>query len=243
MPLHTVDISEPPILFHAADAIAIPVNAEPEKSYTPVRIFVAEDVRTTRLSPQVNPSDFARRVGIWQTALTSESPELGIDYEISPWIAAGVRAGDARFIQEEHISHLESKAGGYGHLTSEVTETALVDPFANWACAAATYTPNPGERMEYSFTAAAGDIFLSGLSPTVLGEAAATYKFSDALGLRASLSYQAAWVTSSAPISDFPQTKSNVANSSVAGSSIQSVTSKLYPSQSLGFSVGVSFHP
>ena len=236
---HTIEVSELPAQFHAAGAIPIPVTAEQENSYTPVRVFLVENDRVLRLSPQAHPSDFARHYGLWQSSVTTESPELGIDYEVTPWVAFGLRVGGARFIQEQQILHMETRSGSYSHLTSAVIETALLDPFAPWACAAATYTPNPGERLQYSFTAAAGDVFVSGFSPTVLGEAAAVYKVNDAIGLRASFSYQAAWVTSANPIlTSAPQVSSNV-----SGSSIQSVTTTSYPSQSLGFSLGVTFHP
>jgi len=237
--LRAIEVSQPPAMFHAAGAIPIFANPAQENSYTPVRVFVAEDIRSTRLAPQTNPSEVVKRYGLWQTNVMSEGMEFGIDFETSPWMAFGLRAGDAQFVQEQQVLHLVTKSGSYPHLTSEVTETALLGPFAPWACAAATYTPNPGERLQYSFTAAAGDIFLSGFSPTILGEGAAIYSFNDAFGLRASFSYQAAWVTSANPIEASPPQ----GNSNVSGSSVQSVTSKLYPSQSLGFSLGVTFHP
>lgn len=237
--LHSIEVPQPSTMFHASEAMPIPIRSGQEKSYTPLRAFVEENIRFTRLAPQTRPSDVAQRFGVWQSSITSEGAELGIDYETSPWIAIGVRAGDARFIQEQQVSHEESKSGGYSHLSSEVTETALLDLFAAWACAAATYTPNPGERLEYSFTAGAGDIFAGGFSPTVLGEASVIYKASNAFALRASISYQAAWTVSANPVT----LSSSNSTGSVSGSAIQSVTSTLYPSQSLGISVGVMFHP
>ncbi len=242
--LHAVLISNrPQAAPHASQAMPIPVSSSEENnSYIPIHAFVEENIRYTRISPQTNPSEFAQKANgtIWQSSLSVSSPEFGIDYEASPWIALGVRGGNSQFLQEQELIHTEP-IGNYGRVSKTVDETALLDPFAPWLCAAATYVINPGARLTYEFTGAAGNIFLSGFSPTALGEAAATYTLTNALELRGSLLFQSAWVKSANP-SGVASLQAG-SNASASGSAIQSNTSTLYPSQSFGFSVGVTFHP
>ena len=237
-PLHAISTSPPPIALHSA-ATPIPITiSESNNSYTPFRVFAEENIRSMRVAPQAQPSDYVRKYGVWQNSITSEGEEFGIDYELSPWVAVGARGGNARFVQAQPILHTVPVVGSYGRLSHTITETALLDPFAPWVCLSGTYLVNPTGRLQYEFTAGAGDIFLGGFSPTALGEAAATYRISDAMALRASISYQASWTTGAGSIS-----ASNASQPSVSGSAVFSSSPKLFASQAIGFSIGVAIHP
>ena len=236
-PLHAVATSPQPIaLPTAAPAIPIAISGS-SNGYTPLRAFVEANIRSTRLAPQARPSDYARKFGVWQNSVTSAGEEFGIDYELSPWIAIGVRGGNARFVQAQPVVHSVPVVGSYGRISHTVTETALLDPFAPWACAAATFVVNPDSRLQYEFTAGGGNVFLSGFSPTALGEAAVTYRMASGLAVRASLSYQASWTTAASSI------VSDNSRSSVGGAAVLSTSPKLFASQALGFSIGVAIHP
>ncbi len=238
-PLRAISVSPEPARLHSS-AIAIPISGfEENNAYTPVRAFAEENIRSTPLAPQAQPSDFARKYGVWQSSVTSQGEEFGVDYEISPWLGIGARGGNARFIQAQQISHLRTAIGSYGHVSQTISETALLDPFAPWACASVSYLVNPAARMEYEMSAGGGDIFLAGgFSPTLLGEAAATYRITNSLSLRASFSYQASWTAAASAV-----ITGNNSQPTVNGSAIQSLPPKLYPSQAFGFAIGVAIHP
>ncbi|MHB8391534.1 MAG: anti-sigma factor family protein [Acidobacteriaceae bacterium] len=242
-PLHDVDpVTVPLVPVRASRAIPIPLSSvENENSYVPVHAFVEENVRIMRAAPQANSSEFARQFkgSIWTSNVLASSPEFGIDYELSPWFAVGLRGGDSRFLQAQPLVHSEP-LHGYERVSKTVTETALLDPFALWTCIAGTFIANPGATLRFEFTGGAGNIFLGGVSPTALGEAAATFALTHAMELRGSILFQAAWVKSANPYSA-PSVQAG-SNTSV-GSAVQSNTSSLYPSQSLGCSIGVTFHP
>src|SRR5581483_8733325 len=106
--LKPLDITSPAVAgVRARAAIKIPIEEEETRSYTPLRIVVSENDRLLRFSPQANASNYALGVpnGMWSASLFVPSVEAGIDYEVSPWIAVGVRGGDWRFVQQESVSH------------------------------------------------------------------------------------------------------------------------------------------
>jgi len=170
--------------------------------------------------------------------------QVGIDYELTPWVAVGLRGGNARFVQEQQVSHSEQVAG-YPHLNRTVNEIVLLDPFAIWAGPAVTYLVNPGNRFNIAVTGAAGEAFVSGtngLNGILRGEVAANYKLSEAIDFRAAASLEGDWINGASAIDSSSATR-NTGSSQLNGVSIGSVAASRHPSQAYGISFGISIRP
>jgi len=207
---------------------------EREENTDPIRFFAAEEYRFLGVNPQAPLSDYTRSNGIQSNNLSTNGHEFGIDYAINPWIAFGLRGGDARFVQEQSVTTPSSKTSGYSYLGRNVKETMLVDPFSLWLGPAITYSLSASQALLFAATLAMADAFTGSFSPIVRGEISALLNLSDAVALRAAFSYEADRMPAASAIDQ--------SNSSYQGLVVGS-NPATHQSQVMGISLGLSFHP
>lgn|GEM_PF-3326071 len=201
-----------------------------------LQIFGTWETRILPYSAQPNPSAFAKQQGgLWGRTLLASDFEFGVDYlQLGHWLSLGVRASYAPFIREQEVIHTESLSGD-NHLSKKVSETILTSSNSAWYAPSLTFSPNPGERLNWTFTAIGGDVFANGW--LVRGEVGATYLLWSGYALRAAASYEFDRISPASPID------SSTPNSSMEAGAAISSTAGWHQSQGFGISLGISLRP
>jgi hypothetical protein len=207
---------------------------ESEENSDPIHIFAAEEYRFTGINPQSPLSDYTRKNGIQLNSLSFESEEIGVDYAINPWLAFGLRGGNARFVQEQSVTTPSGTESGYNYLGHNVKETMLVDPFSLWLGPAVTYSLSASQALMFSATIAGAEAFTGSFSTIVRGEVAALLNLSDAVAIRGAFSYESDRMPVASAIDN--------SNPSYPGLIVGS-NPATHQSQAMGVSLGVSIHP
>jgi hypothetical protein len=206
---------------------------EGEQSYVPVKTFARVVLRNSFS----NTDGQSAYVKLHDLALSSQfSPanlEVGIDYQLTPWISIGAIGGEYQFAQWQQFEH--SDFGG--PLDKKYRDYSLELVSSPFAGLDVTYAFNPASDLKFAIMAGGGMAFIPNQSASILGLAKliASFDLSSHLALDGSLGMD---ITS-------------LGISSVTPSNLHTGTIGILnqgspnggPQTAASFSLGISYHP
>jgi len=203
-----------------------------EQTYSRVRIFVS-NVARWRNSGETTLSKNATK----PSAFDASNIELGADYEITPWLTAGLMGGDFHFIQWKQTLKAESSH----YIDRYIRDYDLENVSAPWVGLDAKYTINPASDLRFAVRAGVGVTFISSQAQTFgdrllgIGEVSAAYTLSEKFALTGAVQYDmtSLGISTATP----PNLSSQTIGIVNAGSPNNG------PQKAFGVSLGISFHP
>jgi hypothetical protein len=212
---------------------SVPAN---EGSYSPFHAFASSGARAL-FRPNVSLSENVTSNGIGAASVSPAiSYEAGLDYEISPWLSAGIRVGQTSFLQLQPFINTQKL---YGTLTQKIADDSIGTVSAPWVGFAFSYQLNPEDPLHFGTTIFGGAALVSGAtatSPMAMVELNAGYELSTSFTLRGALSIDIARIS---PINTTP-------NPSPGSSTLGIITAgstNALTSSAVGINVGIVFHP
>ena len=235
--ISSLAISQPTIAFHNSRIAPVGYDIEKnEEHYSPFHFFVAGQTRYVTKPKELSSHVIDSGIGVTNNRFLPAGIEIGVDYELSPWLSAGLRGGSAAFLQLQPFPYSVS-VPGYPYLTQHITDASVNSTMAYWSGLALSYELNPQDQLHFAASVIGGAAFIAGLSPMGMLELSGGYELSSLLSLRGSVSV------------DYSQVKpgslppSSGTSSHALGIINQGPGTGTLATTALGFSVGIFYHP
>ncbi len=229
--LHSVDVdSVPPVSFHPQRIASIIYPGEENSSdFEPFRVYALGGSRYIMPFSKLSSYVSEAKLGMVNNGIVP-SAEAGAEYEITPWISAGMRVGLTSFAQYQSFTHSTNST-----LYSQYSDDSVKSVSSLWCALAVTQTFNPFDKTQFSLSLAGGPAFVQPVAWLGMIEANISYDLSQAFMLRVGASY------------DVEQVKQSTAGTSSQPSStagfVTSSTGGALTSSAFGLNVGITFHP
>ncbi len=211
LPLHTVEVRELPVAIQQPSANRpFTMGTEENETYIPLRISLNSTVNVLlQRVPAMSSGLRDNRVSTVSNGTPLTGYDLGVEYEINPWLTLGLHGGNANFAHYQSFVYQPQLPGGT-FLPEWYRETAISSKSSNWIGARIGYTVNPQSTFRYEFAATGGNVFST--SNSLLGklELNLYYDIGSRAGLYLGAMLQAAQLS---PLAD--STISPVANSTI----------------------------
>ena len=219
LPISAVPVPDHALHYVVGGNILKPYPEEENAAgHTPLKAFLSSGMRTInyfRNGSNGNGNNFAY--------------QAGLDYEISPWFAAGVRVGYTAFAQSYTASVTNTT---YGYPRVDINNTGRLN-YALWFGPSVTGTLNPQDPLRYSLSLAGGPALTKPMGWIGMISGDIAYDLSDAFVLHIDPSYDISRVTASSSSTGLTSTEGYVATP----------TSSASIAKAYGISLGISFHP
>jgi hypothetical protein len=209
-----------------------------EKSYVPVLVF-ASNVLRMRSSALPSLTEDVQKLYSKPATSSFSNIEVGADYELTPWLTAGIMGGQFEFLQWQQQLYRVPESGSY--LTHYARDYSLQNVATPWIGLDAKYTINPANDLTFAVRGGVGLAFIPNQSSMLgdkllgVGQVSAAYNISERFGVVGGIQYDATslGVNTTRP-SNPPGTTIGILNKGNPDNSMQSA---------FGVSLGISYHP